>query len=175
MSSSEVMEDDPDRWYKMVLEDEEAMSSREQVVEGFKWMTYEVVMPVDPDLGDADPTPGSGSLKVRPLSYALGQIYNIIDQEKLRRQGQATLDGLDKFAEAQEAKAKRRQRQKEEVDPGLGDADPTPGFGRLKVSPLSYALSQQNLYHDCSGEARGKGHCQHSQPPGRANLESFRL
>ena len=175
MSSNEVMEDDPDRWYKMVLEDEEAMSSREQVVEGFKWMTYEVVMPVDPDLGDADPTPGSGSLKVRPLSYALGQIYNIIDQEKLRRQGQATLDGLDKFAEAQEAKAKRRQRQKEEVDPGLGDADPTPGFGRLKVSPLSYALSQQNLYHDCSGEARGKGHCQHSQLPGRANLESSRL
>ena len=106
MSSSEVMEDDPDRWYKMVLEDKEAMSSREQIVEGCKWMTYEVVMPVDPDLGDADPTPGSGSLKVRPLSYALGQIYNIIDQEKLRRQGQATLDGLDEFAEMQEASEK---------------------------------------------------------------------
>ena len=101
MSSREVMEDDPDRWYKMVLEDEEAMSSREQIVERFKWMTYEVVMP---------------------------------------------------------------------VDPGLGDAGPTPGFGPLKVSPLSYALSQQNLYYDCSGEARGKG-----QLPGRANLESFRL
>ena len=100
------MEDDPDRWYKMVLEDEEAMSSREQIVERFKWMTYEVVMP---------------------------------------------------------------------VDPGLGDADPAPGFGPLKVSPLSYALSQQNLYYDCSGEARGKGHCQHRQLPGRANLESFRL
>ena len=72
MSSSEVMEDDPDRWYKMVLEDEEAMSSREQVVEGCKWMTYEVVMPVDPDLGDADHTSGIGPLKVSPLSYALG-------------------------------------------------------------------------------------------------------
>ena len=53
-------------------------------------------------------------------------------------------------AEAQEAKAKRRQRQKEEVDPGLGDADPAPGFGPLKVSPLSYALSQQDLCYDCS-------------------------
>ena len=99
----------------------------------------------------------------------------MIDQEKLRRQGQATLDGLDEFAEALEAKAKRRQRQKEEVDPGLGDADPAPGFGPLKVSPLSYALFQQNLYHDCSGEARGKGHYQHRQLPGRGNLESFWL
>ena len=72
MSSREVMEDDPDRWYKMVLEDEEAMSSGEQIVEGCKWMTYKVVMPVDPDLGDADPTTGSGLLKVSPLSYALG-------------------------------------------------------------------------------------------------------
>ena len=57
MSSREVMEDDPDRWYKMVLEDEEATSSREQIV-----------MPVDPGLGDADPTPGFGPLKVSPLS-----------------------------------------------------------------------------------------------------------
>ena len=51
------MEDDPDRWYKMVLEDEEATSSREQIV-----------MPVDPGLGNADPTPGFGPLKVSPLS-----------------------------------------------------------------------------------------------------------
>ena len=27
MSSREVMEDDPDRWYKMVLEDEQEMKS----------------------------------------------------------------------------------------------------------------------------------------------------
>ena len=75
-----------------------------------------------------------------------------------------------------EAKAKGTVEENvEQVDPGLGDADHTPGFGPLKVSPLSYALSQQNLYYDCSGEARGKGHCQHRQPPGRANLESFRL
>ena len=63
----------------------------------------------------------------------------------------------------------------EQLDPGLGDADPTPGFGPLKVSPLSFPLSKQNLYHDCSGKTRCKGHWQHSQPPGRANLESFRL
>ena len=47
MSSREVMEDDPDRWYKMVLEDEEAIEqeqrarAREQIVEGFEFMTYE--------------------------------------------------------------------------------------------------------------------------------------
>ena len=144
-------------------------AGKEQLSLRAKGAVQENVEQVDPGLGDADPTPGSGSLKVSPLSYALGRIYNMIDQEKLRRQGQATLDGLDEFAEAQEAKAKRRQRQKEEVDPGLGDADPTPGFEPLEVSPLSYALSQQNLYHDCSGEPRGKGHCQHSQPPGRAH------
>ena len=40
----------------------------------------------------------------------------MIDQEKFRRQGQATLDGLDESAEAQEAEAKRRQRQKEEEE-----------------------------------------------------------
>ena len=50
--------------------------------------------------------PGSGSLKVSQLSYALGRIYNMIDQEKLLRQGQATLDGLDEFAEMQEASEK---------------------------------------------------------------------
>ena len=37
-----------------------------------------------------------------------------------------------------EAKAKGTVEENvEQVDPGLGDADPTPGFGPLKVSPLS--------------------------------------
>ena len=36
------------------------------------------------------------------------------------------------------AKAKGTvQENVEQVDPGLGDADPAPGFGPLKVSPLS--------------------------------------
>ena len=53
MSSREVMEDDPDRWYKMVLEDEEAMEqeqrarAKEQIVKGFEFMTYEVAMECD--------------------------------------------------------------------------------------------------------------------------------
>ena len=53
MSSREVMEDDPDRWYKMVLEDEEAIEqeqrarAREQIVEGFEFMTYETAMEYD--------------------------------------------------------------------------------------------------------------------------------
>ena len=47
------MEDDPDRWYKMVLEDEEAIEqeqrarAREQIVEGFEFMTYETAMEYD--------------------------------------------------------------------------------------------------------------------------------
>ena len=68
-----------------------------------KGTVQENIEQLDPGLGDADPTPGSRSLKVSPLSYALGRIYNMIDQEKLLRQGQATLDGLDEFAEMQEA------------------------------------------------------------------------
>ena len=47
------MEDDPDRWYKMVLEDEEAMEqeqrarAKEQIVKGFGYMTYEMAMKYD--------------------------------------------------------------------------------------------------------------------------------
>ena len=57
MSSREVMEDDPDRWYKMVLEDEQEMKSLDgseeqrarakewqMIVKGFSFLTYENMM-----------------------------------------------------------------------------------------------------------------------------------
>ena len=60
MSSREVMEDDPDRWYKMVLEDEQEMKSLDgseeqrarakewqMIVKEFSFLTYESMMKED--------------------------------------------------------------------------------------------------------------------------------